>query len=107
MENMQITTIKEALINAPNLLWSDSLFLPDTLTWELETKVVICDSDDVESEDDEIPQIAKEMGLPLSIGIQDIQQVIDNARQQVEDYSIEQLFEVFLYYYDNDAFIEF
>lgn len=26
MENMQITTIKEALINAPNLLWSDSLF---------------------------------------------------------------------------------
>ena len=106
MENMQITTIKEALINAPNLLWSDSLFLPDTLTWELETKVVICDPD-VESEDDEIPQIAKEMGLPLSIGIQDIQQVIDNARQQVEDYSIEQLFEAFLYYYDNDAFIEF
>lgn len=47
------------------------------------------------------------MGLPLSIGIQDIQQVIDNARQQVEDYSIEQLFEAFLYYYDNDAFIEF
>lgn len=107
MENMQITTIKDALINAPNLLWSDSLFLPDTLTWELETKVVICDPDDVESEDDEIPQIAKEMGLPLSIGIQDIQQVMDNARQQVEDCSIEQLFEAFLYYYDNDAFIEF
>ena len=33
MENMQITTIKDALINAPNLLWSDSLFLPDTLKW--------------------------------------------------------------------------
>ena len=78
-----------------------------TLIWGLETKAVICDPDDVESEDDEIPQIAKEMGLPLSIGIQDIQQVMDNARQQVEDCSIEQLFEAFLYYYDNDAFIEF
>ena len=75
--------------------------------WQLETKAIICDPDDVESEDDEIPKIAKEMGVPLSIGIQDIQQVIDNARQQVGDCSIEQLFEAFLYYYDNDAFIEF
>ena len=75
--------------------------------WIAPIKAVICDPDDVESEDDEIPQIAKEMGLPLSIGIQDIQQVMDNARQQVEDCSIEQLFEAFLYYYDNDAFIEF
>ncbi len=107
MENMQVTIIKDVLINAPNLLWSDSLFLPDTLVWELETQVVICDPDDVESEDDEVPKIAKEMGLPLSIGIQDIQQVVDNARQQVEDCSIEQLFEAFLYFYDNDAFIEF
>lgn len=107
MGNIQIVTIKDALINAPDLLWSDSLFLPDTLTWELETTGVICDPDEVESEDEEIPQIAKEMGLPLSIGVQDIQQVVDNARQQVEDCSIQQLFEAFLYYYDNDAFIDF
>lgn len=58
MENMQITTIKDALINAPHLLWSNSLFLPDTLAWELETKAIICNPDDVESEDDEIPKIA-------------------------------------------------
>lgn len=107
MENMKVTTIKDVLINAPDLLWSDSLFLPDTVVWTLETKAVICDPDDVESEDDEIPQIAKEMGLPLSIGIQDIKQVVNHARQQVKDCSIEQLFEAFLYYYDNDAFIEF
>lgn len=31
--------------------WSDSLFLPDTLVWDLETKGIICDPDDVESED--------------------------------------------------------
>lgn len=107
MENMKVTTIKDVLINASDLLWSDSLFLPDTVVWELGTKALICDPDDVESEDDEIPQIAKEIGLPLSIGIQDIQQVVGHARRQVEDCSIEQLFEAFLYYYDNDAFIEF
>ena len=107
MGNIQIVTIKDVLINASDLLWSDSLFLPDTLTWELETTGVICDPDEVESEDEEIPQVAKEMGLPLNIGVQDIQQVVDNARQQVEDCSIQQLFEAFLYYYDNDAFIDF
>ena len=67
MENMQITTIKEALINAPNLLWSDSLFLPDTLTWELETKVVICDPDDVDyvipANDDAIRAVKVVMGV--------------------------------------------
>ncbi len=41
MENMQITIIKDALINDSNLLWSDSLFLPDILIWKLKTKAVI------------------------------------------------------------------
>ncbi len=107
METIQMTTIKDVLVNAPHLLWSDSLFLPDNLTWELETKVIVWDPDDVELEEDEIPKIAKELGLHSSLGIQDIQSIVRNAKEQVEDCSIERLFEAFLYYYDNDAFIEF
>lgn len=62
METVQMTTIKEVLVNAPHLLWSDSLFLLDDLIWELETKVIVWDPDDVESEEDEIPKIAKNWG---------------------------------------------
>ena len=46
-------------------------------------------------------------GLLCCIGIQAIQQVVDNARQQLQNCSVEQLFDAFLYYYDNDDFIEF
>ena len=46
-------------------------------------------------------------GLLCCIGIQAVQQVVDNARQQLQNCSVEQLFDAFLYYYDNDAFIEF
>lgn len=95
------------LVNAPHLLWSDSLFLPDDLIWELETKVIVWDPDDVESEEDEIPKIAEELGLHSSLGIQDIQAVVENAKEQINDCSVEQLFEAFLYDYDHDAFIEF
>lgn len=81
--------------------------MPDNIKWELETKGIIWDTDDVEEEEDEIPQIAKEHGFLCSISIQKIQEIVSNARQQVKDCSIEQLFAAFLYYYDNDAFLEF
>ena len=107
MKKVETITIKEVLENAPSLLWSDALFLPDTPVWELETQGIIWDPDDVESEDDEIPEVAKEMNLPVGIGIHEIRQIVDNAKQQISACSIEQLFEAFLYYYNYDAFIVF
>ena len=107
MKEPQMITIKDVLMGAANLLWSDSLFLPEGKKWGLETKGLVWDPDDVDSDEDEVPRIAEENGLLCHIGIQAIQQVVDNARQQLRNCSVEQLFDAFLYYYDNDAFIEF
>ena len=107
MKEPQMMTIEDVLMGAANLLWSDSLFLPEGEKWGLETKGLVWDPDDVDSDEDEVPKIAEENGLLCCIGIQVIQQVVDNARQQLQNCSVEQLFDAFLYYYDNDAFIEF
>ena len=107
MIESQMITIKDVLMDASNLHWSDSLFLPEDEEWKLETKGIVWDPDDVESDEDEVPKIAEENGLFCSIGIQAIKQVVDNVRQQLGSCSVEQLFEAFLYHYDNDAFIEF
>ncbi|HJA39975.1 MAG TPA: hypothetical protein H9667_00390 [Firmicutes bacterium] len=91
-----MATIKDVLIEAPNLLWSNSLFLPDTSKWKQEIKGIIWDCTDVQS--NEVPKIAEEKGLHCSIGIQDIQQIADNVRQQFRNCSVEQSFKAFLYH---------
>lgn len=100
-------TIREALITCGNMLWSDSLFLPDTDEWNLETQGLIWDPDDVECDEDEVPKIAKDNKLFCSLGVGTLQEIVDNAKQQIAECSVEQLFEAFLYYWNNDAFISF
>ncbi|MBC8061296.1 MAG: hypothetical protein H7Y18_11595 [Clostridiaceae bacterium] len=41
------------------------------------------------------------------LSMQDIQSIVDNANQQHVDCTENELYQAFLYYYDNDAFILF
>ena len=99
--------IKEVLLNVESYEWSDSLFLPDSEEWTLETKGIIWDPDDVECDEDEVPKIAEKNGLFCGLDITTIQEIVDNARQQNVNCDAEYLFEAFLYYWNNDAFISF
>lgn len=94
------------LENIDEFHWSDALFLPEDEVWNLDTKGLICDPNDVENESDEVPQVAKEHNLIDALSIQDIQDIVYNAKQQKENVSIDELLEAYLYYYDNDAFVE-
>ena len=105
--DFKMTALRDVLTNASDFLWSDSLFLPDDEEWGPDTRVLIWDPNDVDSDEDEVPKIAEENGLFCSIGIQMVQQIVENAKQQLESCTAEQLLQAFLYYYDNDAFIEF
>lgn len=104
---MEKITIKDVLINCEKFEWSDALFLPEAEVWSLETQGIIWDPDDVEDDEEEYPEVAKENKLFCSISIQTIQGIVDNAKQQVKACSIEQLFDAFLFYWDHDAFITF
>lgn len=94
------------LENIDEFEWSDALFLPEDEVWNLDTEGLICDPNDVENESDEVPQAAKEHNLIDALSIQDIQDIVYNAKQQKENVSIDELLEAYLYYYDNDAFVE-
>ncbi len=97
---------RDILNNASSLSWKDSLFLPNDKNWSLDTTCYLFDLDDLE-DDEEIPQYAIENNLMYVLSISDIQDIVDNAKQQRPQCSELELFQAFLYYYKNDAFISF
>ncbi len=101
----ELVTIREVLSNAENLKWSDALFLSDAEEWTLDSRGIIWDPDDVESDEAEVPEIAERNGLYCSMNISTIQEIVENAKQQAGNCSVEILFEAFLYYWDQDAFL--
>ncbi len=84
--------------------WSDALFLPEDEVWDLKTKCMVLDPDDIE---DDVPKAAKEKDLIYTLSIQTIQMICENVYEQKDDPSGEDLLEGFLYYFDHDAYMEF
>ncbi len=104
---MQTLLMKEVLVNIDKYDWSYALFLPEDEEWEIQTKCVILDPDDVEDDADEAPRYAINNNLIYALSIQDIQGIVENAYEQKSNCDVKDLLEAFLYYFDNDAFIEF
>lgn len=105
------TELKNILINAKELPWNEYLFLPIDKNWSLDSVCSVINWDQLdenELEDDgDTPKIAKENKLIYALDIATIQEIVDNAQQQRPQCSESDLFEAFLYYYYNDAFITF
>lgn len=93
------------LNNIENYNWSDALFLPEEEAWDKHSKGMVLDPDDVEDDEDDAPQAAKQAGLGYALGIQTVKAIVQNAAQQKPDLTEDDLVAAFLYYYDNDAFI--
>lgn len=75
-----------------------SVVLTEDEIWYVDTMCMILDPNDVEDDDDEAPKIA--------LDVQTIQSIVQNISEQKRVYTDEELLEAFLYYYDNDAYIE-
>jgi hypothetical protein len=86
------------------------VYLPSNKNWSLDTKSAILESDEVPPElEDEpdagVPEIAKRNGLIQVLPVTVLQDIITNARSQKEDATLQEIFEAFEFYYNNDAFI--
>lgn len=101
----KLITFYEVLVDPNKFSWADSLFLPENKNWNLGSPTAVMNLDDLE--DEEIPQFALENNLIFVLNISNVQDIIENARQQRNDCSINDLLEAYLYYYRNDAFISF
>ena len=83
-----------------------SVVLTEDEIWYVDTMCMILDPNDVEGDDDEAPKIALENGVSYALDVQTIQSIVQNISEQKRIYTDEELLEAFLYYYDNDAYIE-
>ncbi len=95
------------LKNSNQFDWSDALFLPEDEVWNKETEGMVLDPDDVEDDVIDLPKDAIDNNLIYALSMQLIQSIVENVKKQRMEVSEEDLIEAFLFYYDNDAYIEF
>lgn len=101
----RLLELREVLINADDYSWRNSLFLPENKNWNLGSASAVLNLDYLEIDED-VPQFAIDNNLIYSLGIHDVQDIVINAREQLTNCTDEDLLRAFLYYYDNDAFID-
>ncbi len=99
--------LRTVLEKATSLTWSDALFMPPDRPRSLDTPCIVHDADDVEDDDLDLPNVAISHAFDYVIGIQTVQSIVENARLQKADASIDDLFNAFEYYLGHDAFITF
>ncbi|WP_147375511.1 DUF7716 domain-containing protein [Jiangella rhizosphaerae] len=92
------------LRQADGLRWDHALYAPGGRPYSEETPVLVWDVDDV-SDDTDLPAEAIALGYDYVLGIQDVQGIVQNARQQRPDTTSADLLAAFHFYLDNDAFI--
>ena len=97
------TNLAEVLSNPDVFSWRHSLFMPADRPWTLETPVLVEDGDDVE-EDEELPRSVVERNFRYALTMQTVQDIVANARLQKPNANLAELFEAFVYYFENDAF---
>ncbi|MHA6306530.1 DUF7716 domain-containing protein [Hafnia paralvei] len=105
---MKLVTIREFLMHPENYLTGWFYLPPDKSKWDLGTHGVFSlDSSDFPLDSvDYLPIQAKNDGWVETFECAGVEDIIDNLSYQVSNPTIEQLFEAFVFYYDNDAFIE-
>jgi hypothetical protein len=103
-------TFRQLLEQAESLDRNAWLYLPEAEAWQLDSPTAVLRSEEVppELEDDPtagVPQSARDAGLMRALPIAVLQEIIHNAHAQKPTVDVATLFEAFLYYYDNDAFL--
>ncbi len=80
------------------------LFLPPHRPWNGDTTCAVVYVED-EDDPDDVP-FAQAHGLSWAFSITDVQDIIENARQQDPNIDTERLVQAVQFYFDHDAFID-
>jgi len=105
----QLKTLREIFRSAAALDENAWVYLPEG-EWSLNTTAAVLRSDDVPPElenepDAGVPQFAKERGLRQVLPASTVQEIVNNARAQKPNASVDELLKAFTFYHKNDAFI--
>lgn len=84
--------------------FSGWLYLPP-MPWTLDTEGVF--SDDTGDGDIAVPAVARQSGWQITLDSATIENVVIDAHDQIDEPSMHQLFDAFVFYIENDAFVLF
>jgi hypothetical protein len=105
MYKMVAVTIREVLVKAD--VFQGWLYLPDK-PWLLDTEGIFVREDlDADPSAPFPPVVLSPCQLKEALDAASIEDIISNAEQQLAKPTLENLLEAFLFYMENDAFIEF
>ncbi|HZL87195.1 MAG TPA: hypothetical protein VFB96_02365 [Pirellulaceae bacterium] len=100
----QLLTLGEVLTNDA-IPFDHHLCLPEGVDWNGDTRCAIVESDELSGPEEHPLAVAHK--LICTIGTNEVQDIIFNAKAQLPEASADKLLEAFCFYFDNDAFIEF
>lgn len=103
---LRIQTLDEVLTSAEDLPWDQALFVKRGHPWSLDMPCAVLDPND-SPDPDQDPEFAVVNGLGYTLGIQSVQAAVRNARLQNPAIGLPGLLAALVYYFDNDAFLEF
>jgi hypothetical protein len=103
MSEAGFETLGDVLKKAGSYHWRHSLYGEPRPPWKSDTRCVVLERD-VYSE--EPPPFAQAHSLRRILSVQQVQDIVENARMQLPAPTLEQLVEAFNYYFARDAFLE-
>lgn len=104
--SLRLQKLSEIFIAVDELPWRSALYITGNYPWREDSLCAVLDSDELEPSD-HAKDFVRTNNLRYCLGVQDIQDIVANARQQVAAISTSHLIEAFNFYYKHDAFIRF
>lgn len=108
-EYMRLISIRNIFMSSETIPDTWFYLPPDQSKWSLDTEGIFSLSsfDFPPDSDDFLPEQVKNNGWIDTLEGAAIEDVIDNAKYQLENPTVDQLLNAFIFYYENDAFMEF
>lgn len=110
MNAQTLRPLEDVLSNIQAYSFKAWLYLPKDEAWTVSCRCAVLESEEVPPELEHIPDVgmpefAKSHNLVQTLPVEVVRGIVQNAKMQKPEISDAKLFEAFLYYYDNDAFI--
>ena len=100
-----VRLLATVLTDCASFPWSDALFADRSQGLTLTTACIVHDPNDVDGEEDDLPDVARKLGFSYVIDMQTLQSICMNMKEQKPAATVEDLHRAFLFYLANDAFI--
>lgn len=104
---MKLETLESVLSNIESQPWDFALYMPHGVPWRKNTPCAVLNPDDANDESaPDRPVFALDNELHYALGIELLQSIIENATAQRPQATASEWVDAFIYYYDNDAYID-